>query len=160
MTLFRPMAALLLAILVMESAVIFHWYDMQSAVPKIRTLMPQGPADANATTATGADDNATREARDLCFSDQPVWQGDKSQMDYCMVSAAAGDPRAQQLVAQFYLNGETSASQATGLFWLRAAARNQRNPSLADLAKLKFVALTRSLDHETLARAKTIPGWE
>lgn len=150
MRLDRPIAALLTAVLVLQSAIFFHLYDMQGAVPKIRTLMPEP-----VTLAPTAAPDATMQARGYCLSNAPVWDGARSQMDYCMESAAAGDPQAQAVVAQFYLNGSTPASQAEAYAWLKAAAQNRRDRSVAASAQLRLDSLMHRLDAETIARAET-----
>lgn len=150
MKLDRPVAALLSAVIVLQTAIFFHLYDMQSAIPKIRTLMPPALAVEPARSAEEA-----AQARAYCMSDAPIWEGARSQMDYCMTSAAAGDPQAQAVVAQFYLNGSTSASKAEAYAWLKAAAQNRRDRSVAASARLRLDGLVRHLDAATLARAET-----
>jgi TPR repeat protein len=150
MRLDHPIAALLGAVLVLQAAIFFHLYDMQGAIPKIRTLMPDSPVQ----TALMPDRSEVRQARALCFSDAPVWQGEKSQMDYCMAAAGAGDPQAQAIVAQFYLNGSTPASQAEAYAWLRAAAQNRADRAAAAAARLRLGDLVHHLDAATVAQAE------
>jgi TPR repeat protein len=152
MSLDRPIAALLAAVLVLQAALFFHLYDMQGAIPKIRTLMPAAPMQTIPLPSLGE----VRQARALCFSTEPVWQGEKSQMEYCMMAAASGDPQAQNMVAQFYMNGSTSASQAEAYAWLRAAAQNRRDRAAASAARLRLSDLVHKLDPATVEQAEQI----
>ncbi len=154
MNLYRPVIALIFAFLLLDAGVLFRWHGMQEAVPKIRTMMPPLSPAVEAS-----------HARDMCLSTQPVWENGRTQMDYCMISAGKGDPQAQSVVAQFYLNGTTDDSQAQAYRWLRAAAENRRDRSAAAMARLRLKELVRQLDPETLQRAKDlaereIPGVE
>jgi TPR repeat protein len=149
MSLNRPIAALLAAVLVLQTALFFHLSDMQAAIPKIRTLMPPEPEPLPSK-------GEVTQARNRCFSSAPVWDGEKSQMDYCMEAASSGDPQAQTVVAQFYLDGSTEASQAEGYAWLRTAAQNRRDRAVAAAARLRLGDLVHRLDAATVAHAEII----
>jgi TPR repeat protein len=153
MNFYRATVALLFSVLLFEATGFFQWYEMQAAVPRIRTLMPQAPQEIAAVKPPGRD--AAR-AQTLCFSDAPVWQGGKTQMDYCMMAADAGDPAAQAMVAEFYLDGSTPASQAKAYAWLRTAATNSRDQAVADAARLRLGDLMRHLNGTTIDHAETL----
>ena len=77
-------------------------------------------------------------------------------MDYCLMSAARGDPQAQAMVAQFYLDGSTPASQAQGLAWLQTMARNRSNGNLASAARFRLSTLMARAAPSTLLRAREL----
>jgi hypothetical protein len=81
---------------------------------------------------------------------------DGSRLDYCIISAGAGDPDAQAAVAEFYMSGTTRAAKAEAYAWLSAASENKGDRTTAAIARVKRNRLEESLDGAALDRAEAL----